>query len=132
MGNMSKEMQRLQTRADDATRLEAELKEATVEQARIEGLYKTEQVSTVASVSSSEQYFKGDGSLPVLSLLASILFHGTEWYRISSLRLLHLSSRPPRAQRVMRVKQLRKKYWNMIEDMKGKIRVFARCRPMAR
>mmetsp|Transcript_4379 Transcript_4379/g.13249 ORF Transcript_4379/g.13249 Transcript_4379/m.13249 type:complete len:985 (-) Transcript_4379:519-3473(-) len=27
---------------------------------------------------------------------------------------------------------LRKKYWNMIEDMKGKIRVFARCRPMAK
>ncbi|CAM9723456.1 unnamed protein product, partial [Discosporangium mesarthrocarpum] len=27
---------------------------------------------------------------------------------------------------------LRKKYWNMMEDMKGKIRVFARCRPMAR
>ena len=28
--------------------------------------------------------------------------------------------------------QLRKKYWNMMEDMKGKIRVYARCRPMAR
>lgn len=27
--------------------------------------------------------------------------------------------------------QLRKKYWNMMEDMKGKIRVYARCRPMA-
>lgn len=27
---------------------------------------------------------------------------------------------------------LRKKYWNMMEDMKGKIRVFARCRPMAK
>jgi hypothetical protein len=27
---------------------------------------------------------------------------------------------------------LRKKYWNMMEDMKGKIRVYARCRPMAR
>lgn len=26
---------------------------------------------------------------------------------------------------------LRKKYWNMMEDMKGKIRVFARCRPFA-
>ena len=26
---------------------------------------------------------------------------------------------------------LRKKYYNMIEDMKGKIRVYARCRPMA-
>ncbi|CAM9204936.1 unnamed protein product [Chrysoparadoxa australica] len=26
---------------------------------------------------------------------------------------------------------LRKKYWNMMEDMKGKIRVYARCRPMA-
>ena len=26
---------------------------------------------------------------------------------------------------------LRKKYFNMMEDMKGKIRVFARCRPMA-
>jgi hypothetical protein len=26
---------------------------------------------------------------------------------------------------------LRKKYWNMLEDMKGKIRVFARCRPMS-
>jgi Microtubule binding len=23
---------------------------------------------------------------------------------------------------------LRKRYWNMMEDMKGKIRVFARCR----
>lgn len=28
--------------------------------------------------------------------------------------------------------QLRKKYWNMMEDMKGKIRVYARCRPMAK
>jgi hypothetical protein len=27
---------------------------------------------------------------------------------------------------------LRKKYYNIIEDMKGKIRVYARCRPMAR
>jgi hypothetical protein len=27
---------------------------------------------------------------------------------------------------------LRKKYKNEIEDMKGKIRVYARCRPMAR
>jgi chromosome segregation ATPase len=27
---------------------------------------------------------------------------------------------------------LRKKYYNMIEDMKGKIRVYARCRPMAK
>ncbi|KAJ1451716.1 P-loop containing nucleoside triphosphate hydrolase protein [Pelagophyceae sp. CCMP2097] len=27
---------------------------------------------------------------------------------------------------------LRKKYWNMMEDMKGKIRVYARCRPMAK
>jgi len=27
--------------------------------------------------------------------------------------------------------KLRKKYFNMMEDMKGKIRVFARCRPMA-
>ncbi|GBG30564.1 Kinesin-like protein KIN-14E [Hondaea fermentalgiana] len=27
--------------------------------------------------------------------------------------------------------KLRKEYWNMMEDMKGKIRVFARCRPMA-
>lgn len=27
---------------------------------------------------------------------------------------------------------LRKKYWNMMEDMKGKIRVFARARPMSR
>ena len=26
---------------------------------------------------------------------------------------------------------LRKKYWNMMEDMKGKIRVYARCRPMS-
>lgn len=26
---------------------------------------------------------------------------------------------------------LRKKYWNMMEDMKGKIRVFCRCRPMS-
>ncbi|GMH56505.1 hypothetical protein TrLO_g10873 [Triparma laevis f. longispina] len=26
-------------------------------------------------------------------------------------------------------KALRKKYWNMMEDMKGKIRVYARCRP---
>ena len=26
-------------------------------------------------------------------------------------------------------KRLRKKYWNMMEDMKGKIRVYARCRP---
>lgn len=26
----------------------------------------------------------------------------------------------------------RKEYWNMMEDMKGKIRVFARCRPMAK
>jgi len=26
-------------------------------------------------------------------------------------------------------KGLRKKYWNMMEDMKGKIRVYARCRP---
>jgi hypothetical protein len=27
---------------------------------------------------------------------------------------------------------LRKKYWNEIEDMKGKIRVYARCRPFAK
>jgi len=27
--------------------------------------------------------------------------------------------------------QLRKKYYNQIEDMKGKIRVYARCRPFA-
>ena len=27
---------------------------------------------------------------------------------------------------------LRKKYWNTIEDMKGKIRVYARCRPFAK
>ena len=27
---------------------------------------------------------------------------------------------------------LRKKYWNMMEDMKGKIRVFVRCRPFAK
>ena len=27
---------------------------------------------------------------------------------------------------------LRKKYYNMVEDMKGKIRVYARCRPMAK
>ena len=27
---------------------------------------------------------------------------------------------------------MRKKYWNMMEDMKGKIRVYARCRPMAK
>ena len=27
---------------------------------------------------------------------------------------------------------LRKKYYNMMEDMKGKIRVYARCRPMAK
>lgn len=26
---------------------------------------------------------------------------------------------------------LRKKYYNIIEDMKGKIRVYCRCRPMA-
>ncbi len=26
---------------------------------------------------------------------------------------------------------LRKRYWNMMEDMKGKIRVYARCRPMS-
>ena len=26
---------------------------------------------------------------------------------------------------------LRKRYWNMMEDMKGKIRVYARCRPLA-
>jgi len=29
-------------------------------------------------------------------------------------------------------KGLRKKYYNMMEDMKGKIRVYARCRPMAK
>lgn len=29
------------------------------------------------------------------------------------------------------IQVLRKKYWNMMEDMKGKIRVFARCRPFA-
>jgi len=28
--------------------------------------------------------------------------------------------------------KMRKEYWNMMEDMKGKIRVFARCRPMAK
>lgn len=28
--------------------------------------------------------------------------------------------------------QLRKKYYNQIEDMKGKIRVYARCRPFAK
>ena len=28
--------------------------------------------------------------------------------------------------------QLRKKYWNEIEDIKGKIRVYARCRPFAK
>ena len=27
---------------------------------------------------------------------------------------------------------LRKRYWNMMEDMKGKIRVYARCRPFAK
>lgn len=26
---------------------------------------------------------------------------------------------------------LRKRYWNMMEDMKGKIRVYCRCRPMS-
>ena len=26
---------------------------------------------------------------------------------------------------------LRKKYYNMVEDMKGKIRVYARCRPLS-
>ena len=26
---------------------------------------------------------------------------------------------------------LRKRYWNQMEDTKGKIRVFARCRPVA-
>ena len=29
----------------------------------------------------------------------------------------------------MEEKKLRKSYWNMMEDMKGKIRVYARCRP---
>ena len=33
--------------------------------------------------------------------------------------------------RLMYVQVLRKKYWNMLEDMKGKIRVFARCRPIS-
>jgi hypothetical protein len=31
-----------------------------------------------------------------------------------------------------RVQVLRKKYYNQIEDMKGKIRVYARCRPFAK
>lgn len=32
---------------------------------------------------------------------------------------------------IRRVQVLRKKYWNAMEDMKGKIRVYARCRPFA-
>ncbi|CAM9233267.1 unnamed protein product, partial [Hapterophycus canaliculatus] len=70
MGSMDEEMQILRGRAEDAAHLELELKEATANTSRIEGLYQIEQV-------------------------------------------------------------LRKKYWNMMEDMKGKIRVFARCRPFA-
>lgn len=31
----------------------------------------------------------------------------------------------------LKEQKLRKEYWNKMEDMKGKIRVFARCRPMA-
>lgn len=44
MGSMGEEMQVLRTRAEDATRLETELKEATANTARLEGLYQVEQV----------------------------------------------------------------------------------------
>ena len=44
MGSMGEEMQVLRTRAEDAVRLESELKEATTNTARLEGLYQVEQV----------------------------------------------------------------------------------------
>ncbi len=44
MGSMGEEMQVLRTRAEDATRLETELQEATANTARLEGLYQVEQV----------------------------------------------------------------------------------------
>lgn len=45
MGSMGEEMQVLRGRAEDAARLELELKEATANTSRIEGLYQIEQAS---------------------------------------------------------------------------------------
>lgn len=45
MGSMSEEMQTLQTRADEATRLESEIEEAKVNASHVEGLYQAEQAS---------------------------------------------------------------------------------------
>lgn len=50
MGDVDREVQALRARSEEADRLAAELKESVTENARIEGLYRTEQASTRASL----------------------------------------------------------------------------------
>lgn len=45
MGSMGEELQTLRTRAEEAARLETELKEAAQNTERLEGLYRVEQAS---------------------------------------------------------------------------------------
>lgn len=50
MGTMGEELQTLRTRAEEAARLETELREATENTQRLEGLYQVEQASAIAHV----------------------------------------------------------------------------------
>lgn len=58
MGSMGEELQALRTRAEDAARLESEVKEAAASASRLEGLYQAEQASVTLSLKAAWKHSK--------------------------------------------------------------------------
>ena len=168
MGTMDEELQLLRTRAEEAVRLQSELKKVIENTDRVEALYQQEQASVLNYPLSpvSALLFAASGECPLVIPLAGIVtcldasdictkLRGS--VLTSSLTFTHQPADhyfflsgvcgcvfTPRPMELFCFcflfcrgcvcpfpQVLRKKYWNMMEDMKGKIRVYARCRPFA-
>lgn len=84
----------------------------------------TEKVETLASTSTS---------LEKLQAEAETLRNAAEAAKLVEQQLVDTSTELTTLQgNFLQEQRLRKKYYNQIEDMKGKIRVYARCRPLSR
>lgn len=135
MGSMGEELQTLRTRAEEATRMQSELKEVKADTSRLQGLYQEEQASSpsrrgiafplrfVCLIIEAWRKIRRVDLLVSLLVFFTLKNGSNMFHKCQRVRLAGVLVVGPQT--------LRKKYWNMMEDMKGKIRVFARCRPFA-